>query len=1111
MYSRYFLAALILTAFFAQSCSEKKMNEEVSAVKEHKTLFTLLPSAQTNIVFSNDLKEGLNTNILMYEYFYNGGGVAAGDFNGDGWIDLYFVSNMEANKFFLNKGSFQFTEIGNVSGAAGRNGPWKTGVTLVDINGDNKLDIYLCYSGAMPEQKRINQLFINQGNDKEGIPHFVDKANEYGLASAGYSNQGYFFDYDKDGDLDMILLNHNPKSLPVLNEVSTAEFLKKDDPFMGTRLFKQDKGHFTDVTKKAGISGSALSYGLGVGIADFNNDGWSDFYLSNDYNVPDYLYINQHDGTFKDLLHQSIGHNSQFSMGNDVADINNDGLPDIVTLDMLPEDNHRQKLLLAPDNYGKFELNLRTGFHYQYMRNMLQLNNGNGTFSEVGQLAGISNTDWSWSALLADYNNDGWKDLFITNGYFRDYTNLDFIKYMNGVVEAKGRLKREDVVEIINHMPSSNVVNYIFSNQNGLQFSNTTREWGLYKPSNSNGATYADMDNDGDLDLIVNNINQPTFIYRNNADQDSVNNFLQIKLQGEGLNTQGIGASVTIFQKDKRQVLQQQSSHGYLSAVSPVLHFGLGNENNIDSLVIVWNNNKQETIKNVKGNQLITLQEANARLVKKRNLGIHSLFEEVTSPINHKDIAPDVNDFNRQPLLPYQLSFSGPCLAKADVNGDGKEDVFVGGGSNQAATLYIQAGSGSFLKKSIQAFEGDKIFVDADAAFFDADHDGDVDLYVASGGYHAINSNDELLQDRLYLNDGKGNFQCKKVALPTMLSSKSCVRVSDINQDGNPDLFVGARVMPGRYPEAPQSFILINDGKGKFSDQTKTIAPALERLGMITDATWVDINHDQQEDLIVVGEWLPVSVWINKNGKLVNETQNYFGKEQRGFWNKISVGDVNEDGKPDFIVGNYGTNTQCKVSDSQPAELFFKDFDNNGSIDPIFCFYIQGKSYPFVTRDELLEQQGRFRKRFNNYASYADITVTEIFTTEELKSAQHLSANNLSTTLFLSTDDNRYMVTQLPIEAQYAPVFTVTLLDYDKDGHQDLLLGGNISKMKVRIGKMDANYGMLMKGDGRGNFKYIPQLESGFKLQGDVRSVMELNGNLIFGLTGQSLKAYKIQ
>lgn len=1112
--SRTIYGVVLATSVFALSRCKKettagKTPDSVSVSVPEPGLFTLMHPSQTHIDFVNTLTEGLNTNILMYEYFYNGGGVATGDFNGDSLIDIYFTSNMGGNKLYLNKGNMEFQDVTVASGAGGREGPWKTGVTIVDINGDNKLDLYVCYSGALPDQKRANQLFINNGNDEKGIPKFEEKAEAFGLASTAYSNQAYFFDYDRDGDLDMLLLNHNPNSLPVLNEVSTAEILKKDDPLKGVRLYRQNKSHFQDVTKILGISSSALTYGLGVGVADMNCDGWPDFYISNDYTVPDYLYINNHNGTFTDKLQECIGHNSQFSMGNEVADVNNDELPDIITLDMLPEDNYRQKLLLAPDNYGKFELNIRTGFYYQYMRNMLQLNNGNGTFSEIGQLAGISNTDWSWAPLSADYNNDGWKDLLVTNGYFRDYTNLDFIKYMDDFVKARGRLKRDDVLELVAHMPSSNVVNYIFANNDGRTFTNKTKAWGMNRPSNSNGAAYADLDNDGDLDIVVNNINEPAFLYRNESDKNPDNHFLQVQLRGEGLNTLGIGTKVSIQVNGRRQCVEQVSSRGYLSAVSPVLHFGLGKETLIDSLHVVWPDGREQLLTAIKADQVLTLDQRNAAKTPYRDPAIRSIFKEVSSPIKYKSEQPNLNDFKRQSLMINPMSFSGPCMVKGDVNADGLEDVFIGGVSGQAGALFIQQGDGKFSLQNIPAFEEDKMHDDVAAVFFDANGDGKPDLYVASGGYHNYEQHDALLQDRLYINDGKGNFSRAINALPQMYTSTGCVAVNDVDGDGDLDLFVGGRVVPGRYPEAPSSYLLVNDGKGHFTNAIKSIAPALEKFGMITDAVWTDINQDKKNDLVIVGEWLPVSVFINVNGTLKNETTAYFDKEYRGFWNKIVVADFNQDQKPDFIAGNMGTNVQFKVSDSEPAEIYYKDYDDNGSVDPIFCYYIQGKSYPFVTRDELLDQLSVFRSRYTTYKSYAGESLADIFKPEELKDFSYLQTNRMETSLFISTAGQQYKETALPVEAQYSPVCTITVIDYNKDAHDDLLLCGNINHAKLRLGKQDANYGVLLKGDGRGNFTYIDQRQSGFRIRGDVRSVVEVNNVLLFGIGQQPVTAYR--
>jgi enediyne biosynthesis protein E4 len=1095
-----YTAVFLLLSFGFYSCSNEE-NEPTNS-NENEGLFTLLYPTKTNINFQNALTEGLNTNILMYEYFYNGGGVATADFNGDGMEDIYFTANLSENKLYLNNGDFHFQDITNISQAGGRPGPWKTGVSVVDINSDGKLDLYLCYSGSLPPQKRVNELFVNQGNNENGIPVFKESAAEYGLNSSGFSNQSYFFDADRDGDLDMLLLNHNPKNLPILNEASTREFMAKDDPEMGLRFFKNNNGYYTDETLKSGINGSALSYGLGLGISDFNQDGWPDFYVSNDYSVPDYYYINQKNGKFKNELANSICHISQFSMGNDVADINNDGLTDIFTLDMLPEDNRRQKLLLAPDNFNKFELNVRSGFYYQYMRNMLQLNNGNGTFSEIGQLAGVSNTDWSWSALLADYDNDGWKDLFVSNGYYRDYTNLDFIKYMDDFVKEKGRLNRDDVLGIISHMPSSNVGNYIFQNQKGASFLNKTKDWGLSETSNSNGAAYADLDNDGDLDLVVNNINKAAFVFRNNTE----NNYLKIKLKGSSSNTLGIGVKVLAEIAGSTTLIEQNLGRGYLSSISPILNLGLGKNALIDKLTINWPTGEQEVLKNVKVNQMIEVDIKNASKSNENNSGdLKTIFTRINSAISYTHPKLNYRDFDRQPLLIHEQSFEGPVLKKVDLNADGLEDVFIGGAAGKSAEIYFQSSGGSFSKSSQNAFQIDAKSEDTDAAFIDVNNDGAIDVLIASGGYHLFNKGDAALADRLYINNGKGQFSKSKMIFDT--TPTACFAEIDINNDGLKDVFVAGGVILGRYPEHSDSYFLVNDGKGNL---TKKVEKSIGTVGLIKGVLSADLDNDKNPELLLVGEWMGMKAFENTNGNWKDVSATYFDKDYKGWWNCIKLADLNYDGKLDILVGNEGLNTQFRASEKEPLSLYAKDFDNNGTIDPIFGFYIQGKTYPYVTRDELLEQLPKFKQNFISYSSFSDVGIDKIFPASELKTADYYEANYMATAVFLSTKDNKYQLAKLPMAVQYAPIHTIEVFDFDKDGQLDILFFGNNSHSKLRLGKSDANFGVFLKGNGKGQFATVSQSQSALKIWGDVRSSLFLNNTLILGINGKEIQSYKL-
>lgn len=1071
-------------------------------------LFEPVPSKKSGIVFKNTITENEEHNALTYENLYNGGGVAVGDINNDGLDDIYFVSNMEYNKLYLNLGDFKFKDITESAGVAGRAG-WKSGVTMVDIDGDGLLDIYVCHSGKDSPEKRRNELFINKGNLK-----FEEMAKTWGIDDPSYSTIGAFFDYDLDGDLDLFVLATNVR---VIRGMELDKARNSNDPYAGDKLFRNDGDHFTDITKTSGILSNALGYGLGVAISDLNKDGWPDIYVTNDYIEPDYLYLNNGNGTFSNKLEEHVQHISLSAMGCEVNDFNNDTWPDIFTADMLPADNARQKLLYVAENYMEYALMVMQGFYHATQRNMLQLNNGNGTFSEIGQLAAISNTDWSWSPLFADYDNDGWKDFSITNGYFKDYTNLDFLKYKRDYYAKMAKAgEKTDTFKLVSFMKSTPLHNYIFKNNKDLTFTEKSIEWGFEQKGFSNGAAYADFDNDGDLDLVISNQNETASLLRNMIRESNISssNYLDIQLKGKGKNLNGLCSKVYVYSRQGVQYMEQMPTRGYQSCVTSRLHFGMGNADNVDSVKIVWPLGKVSVLKNIKTNQVVTISEETSKHKETSAPALSKVFSPVETLISYEHVEYGSNDFQRQPLLKTMLSPVGPVMASADVNGDKLTDVFVGGAKENPGKLYLQTVNGTFAPSVSFSFREDLASTDGDALFFDADKDGDQDLYIASGGYNDYARNDKALQDRLYINNGAGRFTRQADALPPMLNSKSCVRAADIDKDGDQELFIGGRVVPGEYPVPQQSYILDSDKPGHFKNIAAAVLPLLNNIGMVTDAAWADLNKDSWPDLIIAGEFMPIRVFINENGKKFTEaTKSWFDASEGGLWNKIAVADFDGDGKSDIIAGNFGTNSQLKSSAGEPLELTYKDFDNNGTIDPVLTYFVNGKSYPFASRDEMVNQIGVLRRKFPDYASYSTAVISDIFSPGDLKGAGVLSATELRTVLY-KNNGAKFEKHILPQEAQFAPVYAIEVFDYNRDGNLDFVLAGNQSANCVKIGVIDASYGQLFEGDGRGNFKYISQPLSGLSMTGDVKSLkfMTVRGRryLLAGINNYGIVTYRM-
>ena len=1103
------LPILVWIVFFSIRCSFEDSTPP---------LFEKLSPRKTGITFQNSLEEEPLFNSVNYLYFNDGGGVAVGDINNDGLADIFFTANMRSNRLYLNRGGFQFDDITENAGVGGGTEGWSTGATMADVNGDGFLDIYVCQSNYL-DKKGSNQLFINNGDLT-----FSEKAKRYGLDFIGLSRQAAFFDYDLDGDLDTYLLNHSVHSKGTYGDTSLR---KIEDYEAGDKLFKNTEGQFVDVTTAAGVYESILGYGLGVAVGDINWDGYPDIYISNDFHEDDYLYYNNGDGTFTEALTSSMGHTSSASMGNDMADFNNDGLLDVVVLDMFPENEEIRKSSMYADPFDIYNVKMRFGYNHQLRRNTLQLNRGPATdestalkvtthlFSEIGQLAGIHATDWSWAPLFVDLDNDGQKDLFISNGIYRRLNDMDylaFIKENEASMRLTGRLDQEtpepigkkDLEEILQHLPTVPEANYAFHSQEDLTFVNRASEWGLDDPGFSSGAAYADFDNDGDMDLVVNNINARAGIYKNllyesTGDAENSPNYLKVRLTGHDGNRFGVSAKVIL--RSGKQIFFQElmPTRGFQSSVEPVLNFGLGKIESLDSLQVIWPTGEYQIVTNLPTNQTITLKQtdATATYSYQSHKRVKPIFQNVTGQVNldYSHLENRFIEFNREPFIPHFVSTDGPAFAAADVNGDGLDDLYLGGAKHQPGVIFLQNRQGGFATPDNTVFAKDNRSEDVDAAFFDADGDGDSDLYVVSGG-NEFWGKMEPLRDRLYVNQGDGRFHKAEGTLPEIYANSACVVPADFDHDGDVDLFVGSRSVPKLYGIIPESYLLINDGHGKFTDGASSRAPELSQVGMVTDAVWADLNGDTFKELVVVGEWMPVTVFENQGGRLVNATEEYGLQGTRGWWNTVAAGDFNDDGFVDLVAGNLGLNSLLKTSADEPVQLFIHDFAENDRPDQILTYYNGGKPYPMASRELMLDNMPLLQEKYTTYAEYAGESVQDIFSREQLEAATVRTATEFASVLLMNNGDldhSGFTVSRLPVEAQFSPLYSVLIDDFNGDGHQDIVSGGNFSGVRPDRGIYDASYGSLLLGNGTGRFASPTLQESGFVVTGEVRAIRSLH------------------